>query len=194
MKITEPPLRTALHLMGSIALRIGVGLSLICGAVVGATWVVGCSAVGHRALFTYEGGEFRLLLLPTSAQIDNEPARARWLAARRAEADEATKMSVRVAASKTASETSDHVSELTRALDSLVASPPPPPRTGWSFHYFWGLTLFCLLPFIWAVRKFRRHPSAGHCDGCGYDLRGNASGACPECGRPLASFPVVFTE
>ncbi|MEX2212774.1 MAG: MJ0042-type zinc finger domain-containing protein [Phycisphaeraceae bacterium] len=27
-------------------------------------------------------------------------------------------------------------------------------------------------------------PVAGHCPDCGYDLQGNTSGACPECGRP----------
>jgi hypothetical protein len=33
------------------------------------------------------------------------------------------------------------------------------------------------------------HPKAmdqeGTCEGCGYDLTGNVSGICPECGRPV---------
>ncbi|MHC4092819.1 MAG: hypothetical protein ACYSVY_21515, partial [Planctomycetota bacterium] len=27
-----------------------------------------------------------------------------------------------------------------------------------------------------------RRPPKGHCRGCGYNLRGNVSGVCPECG------------
>lgn len=38
--------------------------------------------------------------------------------------------------------------------------------------------------FLW--RRDRR-PRAGHCS-CGYNLTGNVSGICPECGRPIA-FP-----
>ncbi len=30
----------------------------------------------------------------------------------------------------------------------------------------------------------RRRPLEGHCDHCGYNLTGNTSGRCPECGRP----------
>jgi len=38
-----------------------------------------------------------------------------------------------------------------------------------------------------ALRR-RRDPRCrpGHCHACGYDLRGNASGTCPECGTPTA--------
>ncbi len=34
-------------------------------------------------------------------------------------------------------------------------------------------------------RMKRRHPS-GHCQSCGYNLRGNTSGVCSECGTPLS--------
>jgi len=30
----------------------------------------------------------------------------------------------------------------------------------------------------------RRPPPVGLCSACGYDLTGNTSGRCPECGRP----------
>ena len=37
----------------------------------------------------------------------------------------------------------------------------------------------------WARARFRREVAAlGDCFGCGYPLRGIASGVCPECGRP----------
>lgn len=31
----------------------------------------------------------------------------------------------------------------------------------------------------------RRAPTAGHCTQCSYDLTGNTSGRCPECGEPV---------
>src|SRR5262249_24342547 len=33
----------------------------------------------------------------------------------------------------------------------------------------------------------RRLPHAGHCKYCGYDLRKNVSGRCPECGKPIGA-------
>ena len=36
--------------------------------------------------------------------------------------------------------------------------------------------------FLW--HRDRRIPP-GHCDTCGYDLTGNVSGRCPECGTPV---------
>jgi hypothetical protein len=41
-----------------------------------------------------------------------------------------------------------------------------------------------LMGVLWRSRK-RRAP--GHCKECGYDLTGNASGRCPECGTPRSS-------
>ena len=38
------------------------------------------------------------------------------------------------------------------------------------------------LPTTYLFYRDRRHPP-GHCQKCGYDLQGNVSGACPECGR-----------
>lgn len=35
------------------------------------------------------------------------------------------------------------------------------------------------------TRRDRRRP--GHCTSCGYDLTGNVSGVCPECGTPLTA-------
>ncbi len=52
----------------------------------------------------------------------------------------------------------------------------------------WFLVLVCLaLPTLWLLR-WKARPSAGHCQHCGYDLRGSTTaGVCPECGRPFAS-------
>ncbi len=38
-----------------------------------------------------------------------------------------------------------------------------------------------LIGLCWPVRR----PPPGHCQACGYDLIGNVSGTCPECGSSL---------
>lgn len=56
----------------------------------------------------------------------------------------------------------------------------------WLLVPFWMLTVGCGLP--WAMISFlswkrcRRVACARICRACGYDLRGNVSGRCPECG------------
>ena len=49
-------------------------------------------------------------------------------------------------------------------------------------------------PVIWAlpglivavlIAGWRRHPGPNCCRACGYDLTGNVSGRCPECGATL---------
>ncbi len=39
----------------------------------------------------------------------------------------------------------------------------------------------------WWLDPPRRRPRPGCCKACGYDLTGNVSGRCPECGTPTAS-------
>ena len=49
-------------------------------------------------------------------------------------------------------------------------------------NWFFAL-LFSILPVVWFVgRKKRRLAFLGKCPSCGYDLTGNESGECPECG------------
>ena len=51
----------------------------------------------------------------------------------------------------------------------------------------WFLAGLCALsPLRWAQlqRRSRRRVAHGQCGGCGYDLRGNDAGRCPECGEP----------
>jgi len=52
----------------------------------------------------------------------------------------------------------------------------------------WFLTLiFAILPAIWLFKwNKRRKLSPNACPACGYDLTGNESGVCPECGATKA--------
>ena len=47
----------------------------------------------------------------------------------------------------------------------------------------WSLALAAVVPSAWLWYRDRRR-APGLCNKCGYDLRGNASGVCPECGSP----------
>jgi predicted amidophosphoribosyltransferase len=44
--------------------------------------------------------------------------------------------------------------------------------------------IFATLPVIWLIkwRKRRKTKPAGKCNACSYDLTGNKTGMCPECG------------
>jgi hypothetical protein len=46
---------------------------------------------------------------------------------------------------------------------------------------FWVAALPLSVLTVWLWRRDRR-PKPGHCQRCGYDLTGNTSGTCPECG------------
>jgi len=39
---------------------------------------------------------------------------------------------------------------------------------------------------VWTIRRRDPRRRAGHCRSCGYDLTGNESGVCPECGTSIA--------
>jgi hypothetical protein len=58
------------------------------------------------------------------------------------------------------------------ALNSLVYSCAGALAV-WLWHKLRALT---------AWLRSKRHPELGHCSNCGYDLTGNVSGVCPECG------------
>jgi hypothetical protein len=50
-----------------------------------------------------------------------------------------------------------------------------------------AVSLFVLLPATWLVPvACRRRFPPGHCEECGYALKGNVSGVCPECGTVIA--------
>jgi len=46
----------------------------------------------------------------------------------------------------------------------------------------WIPFVFTALPTAYLFWRDRRHPP-GHCQRCGYNLKGNESGVCPECGE-----------
>ena len=62
----------------------------------------------------------------------------------------------------------------------------PFPWRGWAIHLSWVslFMLFTVVPtaLLWYVD--RRFPP-GHCQACGYNLTGNTSGVCPECGERI---------
>jgi hypothetical protein len=53
-----------------------------------------------------------------------------------------------------------------------------------------GCILTTILPTVFILKRIRRRRgNKGSCPTCGYDLTGNTSGVCPECGTPVAKEP-----
>ena len=48
----------------------------------------------------------------------------------------------------------------------------------------WPLVVVIAIPTAWLWRRGRRH-RPGHCRNCGYDLTGNVTGVCSECGTKV---------
>ncbi len=53
-----------------------------------------------------------------------------------------------------------------------------------AFIPLWLPLVIVAIPTIWLWWRDRRFPT-GHCENCGYDLTGNVSGRCPECGNAI---------
>jgi hypothetical protein len=51
----------------------------------------------------------------------------------------------------------------------------------------WAPLLIAALPTAVLCWRDRRRIPPGHCPTCGYNLTGNVSGRCPECGQAVAS-------
>ncbi len=49
----------------------------------------------------------------------------------------------------------------------------------------WLPLLFFAIPAAWLHWRDRRRIPPGHCQSCGYNLTGNVSGKCPECGTSI---------
>lgn len=57
--------------------------------------------------------------------------------------------------------------------------------TSWCSVPVWLLILPCLVAQFVIVRRSRAGPNPQACHTCTYDLTGNRSGRCPECGTPI---------
>ena len=69
-------------------------------------------------------------------------------------------------------------------------------RFNWIFAAIFG-AVFGLLGMLLTYREILSDQLAyrkahGLCPGCGYDLTGNTSGACPECGMPIGTRVAIF--
>lgn len=61
--------------------------------------------------------------------------------------------------------------------------------TKWAWRVWiplWMPTAGFLVPLLLLMLTRRRKHPPGSCADCGYSLRGNVTGACPECGRAIA--------
>ncbi len=54
----------------------------------------------------------------------------------------------------------------------------------------WLLLVTAAAPTAWLWWRDRRRIPPGHCQTCGYNLTGNVSGVCPECGTPTTQSTV----
>jgi hypothetical protein len=70
------------------------------------------------------------------------------------------------------------------SLDSWGAFGSPASLVG--IHVRVWLLLACAAALTGLLWWLDRHRSPGHCQACGYDLTGNVSGRCPECGALIA--------
>jgi hypothetical protein len=55
----------------------------------------------------------------------------------------------------------------------------------------WLPLLVLAIPTAYIWHRDRRRYPPGHCQKCGYDLTGNESGKCPECGGPCKTDKVT---
>ena len=78
-------------------------------------------------------------------------------------------------------------------LQMFTASRPLPPRGVRHAIPYWMIAVgLAILPALWLAALCRRQArlAAGGCIACGYNLTGNTSGVCPECGMPVAQAPL----
>jgi hypothetical protein len=65
-------------------------------------------------------------------------------------------------------------------MQNIGASPEPDVDV---MVPLWSVFAVLALPTVFLWYRDRR-PPRGHCQRCGYNLKGNLSGVCPECGDP----------
>ena len=68
-----------------------------------------------------------------------------------------------------------------------IASAPPPALTSLAIPCGLLAACFATVPAAWlfGFSRRQRHRATGRCTACGYNLTGNISGICPECGTPV---------
>lgn len=54
-----------------------------------------------------------------------------------------------------------------------------------SLLFLWSVIAYLPARWVYLAATFKHFSDGIHCEGCGYDLTGNRSGRCPECGRAL---------
>src|SRR5262245_14553949 len=74
----------------------------------------------------------------------------------------------------------DHISPIAPDWPPIVPPAPAVPSWRWSVRLWLPLVLSAVCT-AWLWLGDRDRPVPGHCC-CGYDLTGNVSGRCPECG------------
>jgi hypothetical protein len=75
---------------------------------------------------------------------------------------------------------------------AVLATPNVLPRRASDDQLLWliGATLMLgVSAFVLRHAMTGRRTEMGRCETCGYNLRGNISGICPECGTPVALAP-----
>jgi hypothetical protein len=77
----------------------------------------------------------------------------------------------------------------TLALGEVVASHVPAPWRLPARLLVGGLVLAPVYPFSRRLNRAAERLRAGQCMHCGYDLTGNVSGICPECGQAVIRLP-----
>jgi len=65
------------------------------------------------------------------------------------------------------------------------APAPAPPPALYAIHHAALAAPLAAATLALAVQRLRPGPRPGHCRRCGYDLTGNVSGRCPECGTDV---------
>ena len=56
---------------------------------------------------------------------------------------------------------------------------------GCTVRHCWPTVIFAIPPFLALAAKLRRKKRTEECETCGYNLTGNVSGVCPECGSKI---------
>jgi hypothetical protein len=72
------------------------------------------------------------------------------------------------------------------AFDAYTDTPDRTRMRYAEIAYPWLILIFAPPPILWFWRFNRRRKLIGCCAVCTYDLTGNTSGVCPECGTPVA--------